>query len=249
MKCQDPVGMDPFSLAFELDRAERCQIHMPAEHPLSRGGDEHIARRGGGLQAGSRVEHIAHDPSLSGRSLVGERLSAVDRDSHKDTDLGISDHSVELGGGFSHLKRGPHGTQRVVLVRFGEAECPHDGVTDELLDRPSMVYDRGAHRIEVPIEHIPQLLGVQAFAELGRADQVAEERRDRATTGFTRCRQARAALRTEFETALVLEAAGPACRHTPSLYPYRDVDEPCSSPPATRDAGSRRSTNERGRIT
>jgi len=88
---------------------------------------------------------------LGGRCLVGKSLAAVDRDAHEDPDLGIIDLPVELGRGLSHLERGPHRAQRVVLVRFLHAEGADHRVPDELLDRASMALDRRAHRVEVAV--------------------------------------------------------------------------------------------------
>ena len=198
------MGMDRFGLALQLDRAEWREIHASAEHPLGCRGDQHVARLRSRLQACGRVEHVRRDPSLRGRGLVGERLPAVDRDPDPDPDVGVVDLAVELGGGLSHLERGPHGAKRVVLVGFRHAEGAHHGVPDELLDRASVPLDRGAHGVEVAVEHLAEDLGVESLPELGRADQVAEERCDEAATGLTRRRQRGAAFLAELRAIAVL---------------------------------------------
>ena len=59
------------------------------------------------------------------------------------------------------------------------AEDGHDRVSDELLDRASVVLDRPAGVGEVAVQDAAQHLGVECLGQLGRLDQVAEEDGDR----------------------------------------------------------------------
>ena len=76
-----------------------------------------------------------------------------------------------------HLVGGAHGAQRVVLVHLGRSERGDDGVADELLHRAAVAFDGVAHRLVVARHHAPERLGVEAFAERGRADDVGEHDR------------------------------------------------------------------------
>ena len=70
---------------------------------------------------------------------------------------------------------------------IGHAERGHDGVADELLDRPALGLDLLAHRPEVRREHLLQPLGVQSLAQAGRARHVGEQ--DRHEAAFLTGRQ------------------------------------------------------------
>jgi len=205
--------------AFPLSSiGPRGARHAAAEHPFGRRGDQHVARLGGRLQACRRVEHVRRDPPFGGRGLVGERLAAVDGDAYENPDVGIIDLAIESGSGLSHLERGTHRAE-VVLVGFRHAEGAHHGVPDELLDRPSVMLNRCAHRVEVAVEHLAQELSVQALTELGRADQVAEEGCDQAATGFTWRDEPGPTLSAELLLERVLVTAGETGQHGPERTP------------------------------
>jgi hypothetical protein len=216
---QDPLGVDRLGLSLELDRAQRREIHAAAEHPFGRRGDQHTARLGGRLQACRRVEHVPSDPPFGGRGLVGERLAAVDGDTYENPDVGIIDLAIEFGSGLPHLERGTHRAERVVLVGFRHAEGAHNGVTDELLDRPSVMLDRCAHRMEVAVDHLAQKLNVQPLTELSRAHQVAEEGRDQTATGFTWRDEPGPTLSAKLLPERVLVTAGQTGQHGPERTP------------------------------
>ncbi len=77
-----------------------------------------------------------------------------------------------------HLGGGPDGAQRVVLVRYGDAEHRHDRVADELLDRAAVPLQDDAEILEVPPHAGAERLRVGRLPERGRADEVAEEHGD-----------------------------------------------------------------------
>ena len=82
----------------------------------------------------------------------------------------------------AQLQRGTDRAQGVVLVRRGDAEHTHDGVADELLDRPAVALDHGAGIVEPACDDAAQRLGVEPFAELRRPCDVGEEDGDRSAT-------------------------------------------------------------------
>ena len=133
----------------------------------------------------------------------------------------------------------------IVLVGRRDPEGRHDGVTDELLDRTPSANDPLAHRAEVGVEHGPEILGIELFAQRGGAGDVREQDRDqlplvrrsdtrvgdggaagraepsslgkRGATLGTHDRQRRSARRTEPGVRGVLGATCAAGRHGGSL--------------------------------
>ena len=214
---QDLVGMNRLGLPFEVECAQRIELHSPPKQRLHRPRDHHVAGLGRRLKARRRIEHVSRDPTLDGCRLVGERLAAVDRDPHLDPHLGISDLRVELGGSLAHLERGADSAQRVVLVRLRHTEGADHRIPDELLDGPSVPLDRRTHRIEVTVEHLAQYLCIQTFTEPGRADEVAEQRRDQAPAGLPGLRECGATLPAELLGVGIRGTTTWAAPHTRSL--------------------------------
>ena len=61
-------------------------------------------------------------------------------------------------------------------MQHRHAEYGHDRIANELLHRAAVVLHDRLHLVEVAGEQPAQRLGVEAFAERGRAGDVAEER-------------------------------------------------------------------------
>ena len=127
-----------------------------------------------GLQSSGRVHHVPGRHSLA---LVGscserdERLSGIDGDAHLEVRL-LLDHPV------TDRQRSPDGALGIVLVRDRRAEQRHDGVADELLDRPAVVFELGAEpRVERRQERA-DILGIEALGSRCESDQVGEENAD-----------------------------------------------------------------------
>ena len=78
------------------------------------------------------------------------------------------------------LQRRAHRALGVVLVRDRRAEQREHAVAREVLDGAAERFDRPDHARHGVADDELQLLGIQAFAERGRADQVGEERGDHA---------------------------------------------------------------------
>ena len=83
--------------------------------------------------------------------------------------------STQLGERVAHLRRRPHGSQRVVLVHQGNAEDGHHRVADELLHRsPVRLHDR-FHTLEVARQLGAQRLRISRLAERSRTCDIAED--------------------------------------------------------------------------
>src|SRR5439155_23792008 len=64
----------------------------------------------------------------------------------------------------------------MIFLGYRDAECRHDCVADELLDRPARALDFLAHRGEETLQPKARSLGI-LLSGLGRADQVREQHR------------------------------------------------------------------------
>ncbi len=56
---------------------------------------------------------------------------------------------AELRQRVAHLRRRPHGAQRLVLMEHRYAEHGHHRISDELLHRPAVALDDSPHTLEV----------------------------------------------------------------------------------------------------
>ena len=137
---------------------------------------QHGARRGHGLQARSGVHEVACDHALVGRT-DGDRSLPGDHAGPG------PDSRAEGRHGVDQLERGAHGALGVVLVGGRRAPDGHDRIADELLDGPSIAADELRREVEIPRQHLPDVLGVAFLGERREADEVGEQDRDQAPLG------------------------------------------------------------------
>ena len=152
--------------------------------------DHDLARSGCLLESGGDPDGVARDEALPRVGRRRDHLARGDPDSDLEPDavLGCEPLAESRHSGLD-LERGPSGTQRVVLVRHGDAERSHDRVPGELLDRASVTHQRGGNRVEVPAQDLAERLGVQRVRQRHRLDDVAEE--DRRQPAELHCRHRR----------------------------------------------------------
>src|SRR5205085_453482 len=74
-----------------------------------------------------------------------------------------------------HLVGGSCSAQRIVLVRDRNTEHRHHRIADELLDGPSMPFDRRTHLVEVPKHQLAHHLGIDTLAHRRRPRHVTEQ--------------------------------------------------------------------------
>jgi hypothetical protein len=138
--------------------------------------DEDLAGRRGLLEPGRHVDGVAgrHRLARPGRR-GGEHLARVHADPQPELDaVRRLELVVQVAQPALHPKRRAQGACGVVLVCGGHAERSHDGVADELLDRPALRLDLLPHRGEEPRQHILQRLGVEPGAERRRVGHIGE---------------------------------------------------------------------------
>jgi hypothetical protein len=153
----EPEGWDGIRLAFQDERLHRLGIHGFAGERERGRTDQHLAGRCSLLESRRHVDRVTRrQPLFSPRHDLAGR--------HADATL-----ELELGQRVPHLDRRAQRAQGVVLVHGRHAEHGHHGVADELLDAASVALDNALHALEVGREQCAQPLGIDRFAERGRA--------------------------------------------------------------------------------
>ena len=177
-----------------------------AHESLGRRADENLAGARSLLEALGDVHCVA-----CGERLAGARddLPGVDADPHLEP---------EGRDGVAHLEGRAYRSQGVVLVDLRDTEDRHRRVADELLHRAAVALEDRAQLRVVAGHELAQDLRVGALTERSRADEVAEDDRDRLAL-LARCggRRLGAALGAEPERRVRLEPAGQAGEHAGSL--------------------------------
>ncbi len=159
----EPEGRHGLRLPLQRERLDRFDRDRVAHEPHRLGAEQCLAGRSRLLEPRRDVDRIARRQPLA-RSR--DDLARVDA---------YPDSNPELVDRGEHLRGGPDGAQRVVLVQERHAEDRHHGIADELLDRPAVPLDDPFHAFEVAGEEIPQQLRVGPLPERRRADDVAED--------------------------------------------------------------------------
>jgi hypothetical protein len=163
-------------LPLRLERRQSFHGHRVAHEAQRFRPDEDLVRLRCLLEACGDIHGIAGREALLGS---GHDLACVDPDPHRKRRAEVAfELGVQAFECHRELRGRPHGPQRVVLVDVRDAEDGHDGVADELLDRPSVPLDHPAGELEVACENAAQALRVEPLAECGRAGDVGEDHRD-----------------------------------------------------------------------
>jgi hypothetical protein len=145
--------------------------------------DRDRTRLGGALQPGGDVRRVAERDRL--RVLAPDEPDRGGPAVHAHADVEPLDTPGGLdlarvgGGDPDDPKRRARRAFGVVLVGGGDAEVGADPVTHERLDHAPEVLDRAAHPGDALADERLDLVGPEAFAQAGRADDVGEQRRDR----------------------------------------------------------------------
>ena len=101
-----------------------------------------------------------------------------------DSDANLEAHFQRFQGGVDVRHRSlqlhgrPSGAQRIVLMRGRNAKHRDHRVAEILLDLTPMASNNFANRVEEPFQDDPQTLRIEALAQYGRVDEIAEHDRD-----------------------------------------------------------------------
>ena len=169
----ETVGRHRVALAFQLERLRLVDDDRVSYEGEGGGSDEDVAGRGRLLETGCHVDRVTRDERLA---FPGHDLARVHAGPERECDPELF---ADRGYPIANLAGCSDGPERVILVRARDPEDGHDGISDELLDRPSMVLDDAANLLEVPAHRSTQRLRVELLAERRRTRHVAEEHRDR----------------------------------------------------------------------
>jgi hypothetical protein len=168
-----------FVEAFQVERRAGFGVHRAVDQPVGVGTQQDLARAGRLLQAGRHVHRAAQD--VGGVVVPAhDHLARVDAGAHVDLHVPVTGElGVEGLQLVAHVVGGAHGPQGVVLVDRRHAEHGHHRVADELLHGAAVTFEHAPHLREVALHHAAERLRVEAFAERGGVDDVAEHDRHR----------------------------------------------------------------------
>ena len=142
------------------------------------------ARLGDGLKSRGRVDEVAGDHALVRCAEGDGRLAG------QDTGPGL-DRRAQRPHAVDEFERRPDRPLGVILVGRRGAPDGHDGVADELLDRPAVAGDHVAGHVEVAGQELASVLRVATLSQGREPDEVGEEDRDDPSLGNGRRRNGR----------------------------------------------------------
>ena len=176
----DPLGHPErahrLASAGQMERSSRGEREAPGRSCRALG-DEHLAGFGRRLQAGRDVDGVARGHRRTGlRRGRGEHFPGVHPDAHPEAEsVRHGEIGVDRLEPATHRVGGPQRPGGIVLVGGRYAEGRHHGVSDELLNGPAFRLDLLTHRVEVPLHHLAQPLGIEAVGQPGGAREVGEQ--------------------------------------------------------------------------
>jgi hypothetical protein len=210
-----------------MHRLARLDVGGLAHEPPGRRADQHLAGRGSLLEPRGDVHRVSEDNRVAAwehgaaSNLANDNLARVDADPDGDPGSVMRlEALVESRDPLLDLESGTTGPERVVLVRFRDAEHAHNSVADELLDGAAVTLERRLSRLEVRAHQPEHRLAVHPLGKGGGARQIAEHRGQQppplSTCGLAGERGA-AAL-AEARVGVVRRAADRAHNHGGSLH-------------------------------
>ena len=126
------------------------------------------------LEPGGSVQHVAHQ---IGVAVARHQFTGVDADPQAQLDAVLVAHAVgEPTESALQLQPGSDRPEGVVLGDLGQTEDRHHPVAGELDDGAGVILDRRSQDLEVRRQRRASRLGVDAFPERRRPDEIAEQR-------------------------------------------------------------------------
>jgi hypothetical protein len=217
------MGANRLSLALELQLPGFPPREPVAHHPVGALAHQDRPGVGRGLQPRRRVERVAHRGVLHlapGAQRAQDGESGLDAHAHRHRiDPEFPAHLLAVvADAVEDEQPGAHGALGVVLVRRRRPEQGDHAVARQLDHGAVELLHRADHPGHGLADDHREVLGVQALAEGGRADDVGEQRADDLPLlalgpGGDR----RAARRAEPVVRLESPPAPRATRHRPSV--------------------------------
>ncbi len=172
-------GGDRLALAFDLERSAVPSLEEAPYQSLRRLAHEHRSRLRQRLQAGGEIGGVA-DRGIVGLEIAADRAdddrSGVSTDPNEEIEVATAPGAIRkpcdgVANGECRRDRALRG----VLVSDGRAEQRHEAVARQLVDDALDPVDLAEGELEVLVEKIVVLLGVEPLGDRGRPHQVAEE--------------------------------------------------------------------------
>ena len=173
-------GVDRIGLPLQLQRRHRLDRDRVTDETDRRVPDEDLTGGRGRLEPLRDDDSVARRERIALRRIAGEHLTRVDAGAHPDPDPVLPlELVVQAGELATELDRGPHRTQRIVLVHDRDPEHAQHGVADELLDRAAVPLEHRPRGLVIARPDAPERLRVELLAKRRRVRDVAEDERDR----------------------------------------------------------------------
>ncbi len=146
---ETPRG-DGIAFAFDVESARPVAVRAVADEPVRRFTQQDLARSSVLFEARRDVDGITGDQRLSEAGSPATTPPVLTPMwTRIATPRSRSSSLFEIRESVSHVDDGATRSERVVFVQLRDPEHRHHRVADVLLDRPSVAFDRRAHRVEV----------------------------------------------------------------------------------------------------
>jgi hypothetical protein len=168
-RADESAAGDPSGLSLRLHRHRLVELEGAADRRRRALADQDLSRLGGLLQPRCHVHRVARHEGAAFTRPPHDDVPGVHADPQRKA---LAEELLESP---LHREGRMKRTLRVIFLRGGRAECCHDCIPDELLDRPAGAFDLGRHGVVETVEESARALWVLCPCELCRADEVGEE--------------------------------------------------------------------------
>ena len=170
------------TLAADTERASGLDGEEAAHQAVRGFADQHLAGRRQRLQSRRQVRGVA-DGGVVHLLVTADRTdhdrTGVDPDPHLERQAMLcAQPGIERGERVADGERGTDTACRRVLVRNRRAEEGHEPVARQYVHHAFEAVDLGEGDVDVVLDQVVVLLGVEPLGDRDRADQVAEQHRD-----------------------------------------------------------------------
>jgi hypothetical protein len=178
---EDLVGGHGLALAAHLERPRGAHAEAAADEAVRRLAHEHGAGRRERLQARGEVRRVA-DRRVVHLQVVADRAdddrSGMDADPRLEDLAAVGEHRrAEAPDRLLDGERGEHRVLRGVLLCHRGAEERHEAVAGEHRDDALIAVDLREGELEILVEEVVVLLGIELLGDRRRAGEIAEEDR------------------------------------------------------------------------
>ena len=164
----EPPAGNVLLFSFRLDCLLLAELEGAADHRDASLSDKHLPGRRALLEPCRDIDRVAGDERAPFTRTADHDLTGV----HADPEL---EAAVQLVCPVQHRQGRVQRALGVVLERSRHAECRHDRIAGELLDRAPRTFDLVGHRVVEAIEQDARALGILRASEGRRPNEVGED--------------------------------------------------------------------------